>query len=108
MNFRNSRRVLAPAIKMTLEALERRQFLSAATLDESFGNHGIVQGPPGFLSDMVVQTDRKIIVSKGDAILRYNANGTLDSSFSGDGRLDVPAGAIALQADGKIIAAGGT
>ena len=46
------------------------------------------------------------------ALTRYNPNGSLDTSFSGDGKLTTDFGgaehafAIALQADGKIIVAG--
>jgi len=47
------------------------------------------------------------------ALVRYNADGTLDSAFSGDGKLvtDFTAGAdfafdVAAQADGKIVAVG--
>ncbi len=68
------------------------------TLDNSFGNSGIVitqvgEGYDG-ANDIAIQPDGKLIVvgssSDGDfgsssedfAILRYNANGTLDSSFA--------------------------
>ena len=46
------------------------------------------------------------------ALARYNPNGSLDTSFSGDGKRstgfggDDAANAVALQADGKIVAAG--
>jgi uncharacterized delta-60 repeat protein len=46
------------------------------------------------------------------AIVRYNANGTLDKSFDGDGKKtiriedDSIAYAVAIQPDGKIIVAG--
>ena len=46
------------------------------------------------------------------ALARYNPNGSLDTSFSGDGRqttdLGGGAAAVALQGDGKIVAVGGT
>jgi len=44
--------------------------------------------------------------------MRYNADGSLDAGFDGDGKLTTPIGtnsvanAIALQADGKIVVAG--
>ena len=47
------------------------------------------------------------------ALARYNADGTLDTSFSGDGRQTTdfggfdPATGVALQGDGKIVAVGG-
>jgi uncharacterized delta-60 repeat protein len=48
------------------------------------------------------------------ALARYNPDGTLDSTFSGDGKLnthftkgqDAAANAVAIQADGNIVAAG--
>jgi uncharacterized delta-60 repeat protein len=70
---------------------------------------------------VVVQPDGKILVagfshngSNNDfAITRYNADGTLDTSFDGDGVVTLPIGAgadkansITLQADGKILVAG--
>ncbi len=70
----------------------------------------------------VVQPDGKIVAvgvdraadSGGDfAVARYNPNGTLDRTFSGDGRRttdfdygDDGAHAVALQADGKIVVVG--
>jgi uncharacterized delta-60 repeat protein len=52
--------------------------------------------------------------SNGDFCLaRYNANGSLDTSFDGDGKVKTPisagddsANAVAIQGDGKIVAAG--
>ena len=67
-----------------------------------------------------LQADGKIVVaghaysgSNNFALARYNANGSLDTSFDGDGKLTTDFGggtdlafALALQADGKIVAAG--
>ena len=75
---------------------------------------------------MVLQGDGKIVAVGGSgagdgdfALARYNTNGSLDTSFSGDGKQttdfggfgDPPsrvdfANAVALQADGKIVAVG--
>ncbi len=45
--------------------------------------------------------------------MRYNTNGSLDTSFDGDGRVTTPIGAsqdiaesIVIQSDGKIVVAG--
>ena len=71
-------------------------------------------------SDVVIQPDGKIVAagraggSGGQfAVARYNADGTLDSSFSGDGKQTTNftsgndwAFGLALQADGKIVAVG--
>jgi uncharacterized delta-60 repeat protein len=51
-------------------------------------------------------------VSTDFALLRYNTDGTVDSSFDGDGKLTTEIGtesfvrSLALQADGKLLAAG--
>ena len=96
------------------------------TLDRTFGSRGRVKTDfPGLAavpSSIVIQPDGKIVVAGGAfplftfagdfKIVRYNRNGSLDTSF-GDGGIVTtifPAGSYAfdvvLQADGKIIAAG--
>ena len=74
-----------------------------------------------FASGVAVQADGKIVVAgrAGGAggrfgLARYNRNGTLDTSFGGDGKVvtnfstiaDDFANSVAVQADGKIVAAG--
>lgn len=97
------------------------------TLDNSFGNGGKLientSAPYVEIVDAVMQTDGKIMVlanaeynHKIQAVLvRYNTNGTLDNTFSGDGIADSPLTgtgdevyplAIKLQADGKILICG--
>ncbi|HYC47653.1 MAG TPA: hypothetical protein VED01_19425 [Burkholderiales bacterium] len=91
---------------------------SDGTFDSTFDGDGVVvtNGAPGTPSDIVVQPDGKILVSgrgSGDfVVVRYNADGTLDTSFHEDGIVtfgdaweDVSA---ALQADGKIVVTGNT
>jgi len=97
----------------------------AGTLDTAFGTGGIVNTPFGttaFATSTVVQSDRKIIAAgySGDlgaakstfALIRYNADGTLDSGFGSGGKVVVPsfiwatAQGVAMQPDGKIVAAG--
>jgi uncharacterized delta-60 repeat protein len=66
---------------------------------------------------LVLQPDGKLVVageSRGDfALARYDADGSLDTSFSGDGVVTTDfagkadtAYAVALQGDGRIVAAG--
>ena len=70
---------------------------------------------------VAIQEDGKFVVAGYSdvdghyqfALARYNADATLDTSFSGDGKVITPFGslndgalAIALQPDGKIVAAG--
>ena len=74
------------------------------------------------IRDLALQPDGKIIAVgttdfinlKGDfALARYNPDGTLDTSFDGDGKVTTDFGgghdearAVALQADGRIVAGG--
>lgn len=104
----------------------------AGALDNTFDGDGIVKtSPPVSLShslhDAALTNEGKIVavgVTKigianrpAVAALRYNADGSLDTSFGGTGYVltDMPAmssggvaNAVAVQADGKIIAAGAT
>jgi uncharacterized delta-60 repeat protein len=97
---------------------------AAGSLDSTFGNGGKVttniklsEGASG----VVLQVDGKIVVA-GEAsdiqgpsrfaLLRYNTDSTLDSSFGVDGKVttgfDLGSGAsdLAIQPDGKIVVAG--
>jgi len=96
------------------------------TLDSSFGSGGKVRTDfPGLAavpSSVVIQPDGKIVVAGGAfplftflgnfEIVRYNPNGSLDRSFGNGGIVTTTfpegsyANAVALQSDGKIIAAG--
>lgn len=89
------------------------------TLDETFGNDGIVISNFGsnrdIAYDIVVQPDNKIVIT-GQInfdlfVARYLPNGVLDSSFAESGYYSLKykgrSRSIALQNDGKIIAAGG-
>jgi len=99
------------------------------TLDTSFGGTGKVVTPVGSSSDDVaasvaIQADGKIVVAGYSyygatvdfAVVRYNSNGSLDTSFNGTGKVITPIGTsstdyaaeVAIQSDGKIVAAGGS
>ncbi|MBK8040216.1 MAG: choice-of-anchor D domain-containing protein [Verrucomicrobiaceae bacterium] len=97
------------------------RFLPSGALDGSFGTLGQVAVPVGTGSDtgsdVILQPDGKILVcgtsSSDFALVRLNADGTLDTSFDGDGKVITPvlastdtASAITLQTDGKILVAG--
>ena len=108
------------------------RYNSDGSLDNTFdgvsGNgNGIVTTAVGTSTDtaygVVVQTDGKIVVAgyyfnganNDVAVLRYDTNGVLDTSFDGDGIVTAAAGtntdeafAVALQTDGKIVIAGCT
>jgi uncharacterized delta-60 repeat protein len=96
------------------------------TLDTTFGRGGKVRTDfPGLAavpSSVVIQSDGKIVVAGGAfplftflgnfELVRYNPNGSLDRSFGNGGIVTTtfPEGSyafdVALQPDGKIIAAG--
>jgi uncharacterized delta-60 repeat protein len=90
------------------------------SLDTSFDGDGKVITAVGFgplvVTSLAVQSDGKILVGSTAhdiTILRYNANGTIDTTFDGDGKVITPIGisgsgvySLAIQSDGKILAAG--
>jgi uncharacterized delta-60 repeat protein len=117
---------------VTETAGDREFFLARlnpdGTPDQSF-NNGQGYVATDFINgddevrDIVIQDDGKIVAagfaggaSGSFAFARYNADGSLDNSFDGDGKLivdvtpnfgDVVTG-LAVQTDGKIVAAGTT
>ena len=95
------------------------------SLDPSFGNGGTVTTPVGrssAASSVMVQPDGKVVVagSTGDpysvtgafAVVRYQADGSLDTTFGTNGIATTAIGELAgvtsgaLQADGRIVVAG--
>lgn len=88
--------------------------------DSSFGTNGkATYRPPGGsceVTAMAIQPDGRIVTAGHEdgnyLVIRWNTDGSLDSSFSGDGVVKTHiagvdrAHAIALQPDGKIVAAG--
>ena len=94
------------------------------TLDPTFGTGGAVRTDFGGRFDealaVAVQADGRIVVAGNSsdaggydmAVARYNSDGTLDTSFDGDGTALVDFGsessarAVALQPDGKVVLAG--
>ena len=104
--------------------LEALRFNSDGSLDTSFGSGGVVTvdaASPSSAQAVAVQPDGRSVVAGGAfdgvvdafALARYNANGTLDGSFGSLGKVlttigpsSAGANAVALQPDGKIVAAG--
>lgn len=103
------------------------RYLPDGTLDESFGQGGIVvtdfTGSSDVAHAVAVQGDGKLVVAgtsvradtPGFAVARYNRDGSLDPSFGEGGMAftDFSGGgayglALALQWDGKIVVAGTT
>ena len=113
------------------------RYLSSGALDTTFGaaKTGIVITPIGQSDDgangMVIQPDGKIVVAGAScnsldcsvdngnfdfAFVRYNTDGSLDNTFNDDGKATFAtsilihndgASRVTLQADGRIVAAGG-
>jgi uncharacterized delta-60 repeat protein len=97
------------------------RYLSNGALDVAFGNGGVVATPvdglSGLPNGMAVQADGKIVAAgpagpSGVDLVRYTSDGTLDSSFAGDGTITTPMGVpgrhaswhgVAVQPDGKIV-----
>ena len=104
------------------------RYNSDGTLDASFGAGGKVITQVGdyfeFARSVAVQPDGKIVVAGYSylggndwafAVVRYNANGSLDTSFGTGGKVLTPVGnnfvyvgAVLLQSDGKIAVVGGS
>jgi uncharacterized delta-60 repeat protein len=100
------------------------RYTPSGALDRTFGGGGIIRhdfGDFGWGSAVAIQTDGKIVVAgqgflpgrNFDFVLaRYNADGSLDASFDGDGRVFTDFGhsdgayGLAIQPDGKIVAVG--
>ena len=100
--------------------------IAAGKLDASFSSDGMVKTDIGggeFGYDVVVQADGKIVMAGSSfsgwpdsefAVVRYLADGSLDTSFSGDGKVTTAFAAgqiteghsVAMQTDGKIVVAG--
>ncbi|WP_238254220.1 beta strand repeat-containing protein, partial [Methylobacterium bullatum] len=100
------------------------------SLDTSFGTGGTILTPVGtgtstdFGNSVTVQADGKIVVAgygtgfysgTDFAMVRYNANGSLDTTFGSSGKILTPismgpsadyAYSVTVQADGKIVVAG--
>lgn len=99
---------------------------TTGTIDPGFGSGGITKTDIGsgddVAADIAVQPDGRIIVAgytedangeKNGLIMRYNADGTLDGTFSSDGKLVITAWSgedalndVALLTDGSIVGAG--
>ncbi|MEI7696295.1 MAG: delta-60 repeat domain-containing protein, partial [Chlorobium sp.] len=98
------------------------QYNANGTLDTSFNGGATVTtdfGGDDMVSDVVMQSDGKILVvgyslnrTNNISIARYNSDGSLDNTFSGDGKIMVDYGgneqgyAVTVDPDGKILVSG--
>jgi uncharacterized delta-60 repeat protein len=114
--------------QMTYVDFAAARYLSNGSLDPSFGNAGKVRTDSGLRGldqarSATLQPDGKIVAAgtmispnggeQRFALVRYNPNGTRDTTFSDDGRQTIDFGSccqsankVLLQADGKIVAVG--
>jgi uncharacterized delta-60 repeat protein len=100
-------------------------YAQPGSLDLSFDNDGIVTTAFGNNTDqgysVAIQSDGKIVVAgysyNGSdydfALVRYNADGSLDNSFDSDGKITTAIGngddlgfSVGIQSDGRIVVAG--
>ena len=96
----SARRMLSGRTGTSPRPLRRRR-----SLDATF-RHG---ADGGVERAVAIQADGKIVVAGGAALVRLNADGSLDPGFSDDRKVStgLDAQAMAIQADGKIVLAGG-
>ncbi len=103
---------------------ELARFNADGSLDGGFGGTGIVTPPvTGNIFSVARQSDGKIVAAGLDSsssssaqfgLGRFNTDGSLDTAFGGDGLVWAAIGSssiargVAVQADGKIVAAGST
>jgi len=116
-------KIVAGGFSTTNSIPPRQQFALArynpdGSLDTSFDGDGklstFINGEDASAYDVAVQADRKIVAvgltTGGTSFLsRYNEDGTLDTTFAGGAGMlwgAVPARAVVIQPDGKILAAG--
>ena len=128
---RNSKRNharMVSSLPANVEILEERSLLSAGTIDLSFGQNGVVttdfstdvQSNLNRVNEILLQPDGKIIAvgqalapdsgsdMSGTLQARYFPDGSLDTSFSFDGKVftsGATAQSAVLQDDGKIVTA---
>jgi uncharacterized delta-60 repeat protein len=111
------------AVGLLGNAVGLARYNSNGSLDPTFGTGGKVitdaTATPDGGYDVAVTSNGKIVVGGGTSfgasdflVIRYNSDGSLDSSFGGSGIVTTDFGgsdsafAIALTADGKVTAAG--
>ncbi|MDB5357034.1 MAG: uncharacterized protein JWN24_3487 [Phycisphaerales bacterium] len=116
------------ACRAVAESMEPRRLLSGGSLDSGFGSSGFqanYAGPSPTATALAMQSDGKILQAgcvynagttlSDFALLRSNANGSLDSTFGTGGRVITDfnsnydnISALAVQSDGKIVVVGTT
>ena len=117
--------ILASILTISLSNLQSPAWAADGDLDTSFDTDGKLTTAIGSGADIaysvVLQSDGKILVAGNSyngsnddfAIVRYNTDGSLDTSFDTDGKKTTAIGSgadvansVVLQSDGKILVAG--
>ena len=119
MSAARARRLFLPAVAAAALAMPAAAIAAAGELDPSFGTGGVVAsvlGTGASARAIVLQPDGRIVAAadvSGDfAVVRYLPDGSLDPSFGTGGVAAIDLGgfdaadAVALQPDGRIVAAG--
>jgi uncharacterized delta-60 repeat protein len=103
-----------------IERLEPRTLLSSEFPDTTFSGDGFASAKtpfrdPTIAQDAVVQPDGKFLIASGLSgntshigLMRFDVAGNLDQTFGSNGEVAFPTGvvgSVALQSDGKILAA---
>lgn len=93
------------------------RYTTEGSLDTTFGTHGVVNGPAGIATSLVIQPDGYIIIAGFDLsnpanmlLTRLDTSGNVDTTFGSEGVVSGPIGMIngmTLQSDGKLIVVGG-
>ncbi len=85
------------------------RYNSDGSLDPSFGSSGRVTLDSAAITAIALQTNGRVVAA-ASSLMRFAADGSIDPSFGAGGILDpgFQARAVALLADGRIVAAGGS
>jgi uncharacterized delta-60 repeat protein len=111
---------LATILTFSLSNLQSPAWAADGDLDTSFSSDGKVTTAVGLGDDgahsVVLQSDGKIVAAGYStdvfAVVRYNIDGSLDTTFDTDGKVTTAIGSfdsaysVVVQSDGKIVAAG--
>jgi uncharacterized delta-60 repeat protein len=91
--------------------LPKSAFSQAGSLDSTFGTNGKVRtlvSPWGnYVSSLAIQNDGKLVTLgiNYPGLVRYNTDGTLDSTFGMNGIANAQGKGLTIQSDGKILVA---
>src|SRR5439155_1000972 len=121
-------KLVAAGSDVSQSAFALVRYNANGSLDPTFGMSGTASTPVGIdtsgASALVLQSDGKLVaagnawkdsVDADFAVLRYNANGSLDATFGAGGKVTTSIGsneddayALVVQPDGKLVAASST